>query len=40
MGLSLLGFRYYDVLADRFLTRDPIGFVRGINLYEYLGNAR
>jgi len=38
-GLCLLGFRYYDVLAGRFLTRDPIGFVGGINLYEYVGNS-
>jgi len=38
-GLSLLGFRYYDVASGRFLTRDPIGFVGGINLYEYVGNS-
>jgi RHS repeat-associated protein len=28
--LCLLGFRYYDVLAGRFLTRDQIGFEGGI----------
>jgi RHS repeat-associated protein len=38
-GLCLLGYRYYDVLSGRFLTRDPIGFEGGINLYEYVNNA-
>ncbi|WP_155850477.1 hypothetical protein [Chthonomonas calidirosea] len=27
------GHQYYDVAAGRFLTRDPIGYVGGINLY-------
>lgn len=37
-GLKLTGFRYYDVATGRFLTRDPIGYVCGVNLYEYLNN--
>ena len=34
-GKYLLGHRYYDWSAGRFLTRDPIGYAGGINLYGY-----
>ena len=34
-GKYLLGHRYYDWSAGRFLTRDPIGQAGGINLYGY-----
>jgi len=37
-GLSLLGQRYYDPIVSRFLTRDPIGYTGGMNLYRYAGN--
>ena len=37
-GLSLLGHRYYDTGTGRFVTRDPIGYDGGINLYSYTGN--
>ena len=33
-----MGHREYDPLACRFLTRDPIGYDGGINLYAYCGN--
>ncbi len=36
--LYLLGHRYYAPGTGRFLTRDPIGFSGGINLYGYVGN--
>jgi RHS repeat-associated protein len=36
--LVLMGHRYYDPLVGRFLTRDPIGYGGGINLYSYAGN--
>ena len=34
-GLYLLTHRYYDAGAGRFLTRDPIGYGGGMNLYGY-----
>ena len=35
----MLGYRYYDPSAGRFLTRDPAGFTGGVNLYTYCSNA-
>jgi RHS repeat-associated protein len=37
-GLQLLTHRYYDPTAGRFLTRDPIGYIGGKNLYSYVTN--
>ena len=31
--------RYYDTYAGRFLQHDPLGYVDGIDLYEYVGSA-
>ncbi len=36
--LCLLGHRFYDPNAGRFITRDPIGYAGGINLYAYTQN--
>jgi RHS repeat-associated protein len=37
-GLQLLTYRYYDPTAGRFITRDPISYVGGINIYAYINN--
>jgi len=37
-GLQLLTYRYYDPSKGRFLTRDPIGYVGGQDLYTYVSN--
>jgi RHS repeat-associated protein len=37
-GLQLLTHRYYDPAAGRFLTRDPIKYEGGVNLYVYVQN--
>jgi RHS repeat-associated protein len=37
-GLVLCTHRYYDTNVGRFLTRDPLGSGRGINLYSYTAN--
>ena len=36
-GLVLLGHRYYDPYRARFLTRDPLGYGAGPNLYAFCG---
>ncbi len=35
---TLNGLRYYDPSVGRFLTRDPVGYEGGINLYTFCGN--
>jgi len=37
-GLVLCTNRYYDPQQGRFVTRDPIGYAGGVNLYGYVGN--
>ncbi|MBS1700417.1 MAG: HNH endonuclease [Armatimonadetes bacterium] len=37
-GLFCCGYRYYDPVNARFLTRDPVGYSGGINQYSYVGN--
>jgi RHS repeat-associated protein len=35
-GLDYLKARYYDSQTGRFISKDPIGYAGGINLYEYV----
>ena len=37
-GLILCTHRYYDPANGRWLTRDPMGYAGGVNLYGYVGN--
>ena len=37
-GLVLCTNRHYNPQTGRFLTRDPIGYGGGVNLYGYIGN--
>ena len=37
-GLVLMTYRFYDPVSCRFLTRDPMGYNGGINLYAYCRN--
>jgi RHS repeat-associated protein len=37
-GLVLCTHRYYDPLRGRWVTRDPIGYAGGMNLYGFCGN--
>ena len=37
-GIQLLTHRYYNPSTGRFLTRDPISYAGGINLYSYTAN--
>ena len=38
-GLYLMGHRHYDSSLGRFISRDPIGFAGGMNLYSYSSNS-
>ena len=38
IGLYSYRARHYDPTLGRFLQRDPMGFVDGVNLYAYVGN--
>ena len=37
-SLILCTYRYYDPANGRWLTRDPMGYAGGVNLYGYVGN--
>ncbi|MCC7494279.1 MAG: hypothetical protein IT204_18120, partial [Fimbriimonadaceae bacterium] len=38
-GLVALAYRYYGPGVGRFLSRDPIGYRGGVNVYGYVSNA-
>jgi RHS repeat-associated protein len=37
-GLSYFGYRFYLPVLGRWMTRDPIGYEGGLNLYGFVGN--
>ena len=37
-GLYFMRARYYDPEVGRFINKDPIGYMGGMNLYGYVGN--
>jgi len=38
IGLLYMRARYYDYEMRRFISKDPIGFGGGLNVYSYVGN--
>jgi RHS repeat-associated protein len=38
LGLNYIEQRYYDPLVGRFLSPDPISYLGGLNLYDYVDN--
>ena len=38
LGLDNHGFRYFDPETGRYITRDPIGYGDGLNVYLYVHN--
>jgi RHS repeat-associated protein len=39
LNLSAMRARVYDADTGRFLSRDPVGYLGGINVYDYVGGA-
>jgi RHS repeat-associated protein len=37
-GLYFMKRRYYDAVTGRFIQKDPIGIIGGLNVYSYAGN--
>ena len=38
IGLDNHGFRYYDPESGRYITRDPVGYADGLNVYAHVTN--
>ncbi|MBK8119038.1 MAG: hypothetical protein IPK39_07295 [Sulfuritalea sp.] len=39
LNLSAMRARVYDADTGRFVSRDPVGYLGGINVYDYVGGA-